>query len=404
MGPVLWPEESRYIPAFDGVRAIAVLLVIWRHTVPLFGMGRLPPEYLGPVSVYARAGWVGVDVFFTLSGFLITGILLRTLGEPGYFRSFYIRRFLRIFPLYYGLITLVILSRVLGGGELVDPAWSYYTYLSNFFVGRSPRDDVALDISWSLSVEEQFYLVWPAFVAVVGSRGMRPLLGAIVAICLLGPVVRWGVFDPATSAAYFDTWSRIDSLAIGALGATLWQARVEWAVRGARLLAVPATVGLLVLVWMLGTGAIGPRSLEFLVPGLSAIALGVTVVLLALASGGLPRVAAVLGSAPFAHVGRVSYGVYLLHPIVLGLWMRLWPRLPLPPAAESRPVALLLYILPPLVSVGVATLVFRTIEAPLLAQKDRLAPYAGLSPRSAPSAGVDEPRAPKSPGHGNLIE
>lgn len=91
----VWPEQRSYVSSFDGLRGIAVMLVLGYHVFDV-----LHPLGLGPVTWIAEVGWVGVDIFFTLSGFLISGILLRTAGKENYFHNFYVRRLLRIFPLY----------------------------------------------------------------------------------------------------------------------------------------------------------------------------------------------------------------------------------------------------------------------------------------------------------------
>jgi peptidoglycan/LPS O-acetylase OafA/YrhL len=362
--PVAWPSDQRYVEAFDGVRAMAVLLVIAYHTRAM-----LDPVDAGLLAGIARNGWVGVDVFFTLSGFLITGILLRTRGQPGWFRNFYVRRILRIFPLYYGLVTLVLGARLLAGAPNVHPWWSFYAFVSNWFVGRSAAEDFALDVSWSLAIEEQFYLLWPAFVALAPRRVFLVGIAVIVLAC---PVVRFVVHDPSHLASYTDTWCRLDALAIGALAAVAWEDRVRWAVVGARVLAWPA---LGVVVALAAVGAMDMRAVGWAVPGYTVVAVAIALVLLALASDGVPAMRWILTWRPLVHVGRVSYGVYLLHPFVLGVLQVVVSGLPIRPA-ESAVASLVAFAVPPLISTAVATLVFRTVEAPILALKDRLAPYA----------------------------
>lgn len=363
--PVLWPADQRYIASFDGLRAIAVLLVIAYHT-----RGMLAPMPLGPWARVAASGWVGVDVFFTLSGFLITGILLRTRDHAHYLRNFYVRRLLRIFPLYYGVITLVMGGRVLAGADpSIHPWWSFYLYVSNVFVGRNQTEDFALDVSWSLSIEEQFYLLWPTLLLLLPPRAFRTM---VVALIVGSPLVRWLVHDPSNIVSYTDTWCRLDALAIGAAGALLWHGHHLGAVQAARRLAPIALVAFAALLF---SGWMDMRSLAWAVPGYSAVALCVATVLLALASDGLPRLRRLLTWRPLVHIGQVSYGVYLLHPLVLGVLHLVWQQLPVPAPSDSVGAAGLAYVVVPALSVAVATLVFRTIEAPMLALKDRWAPY-----------------------------
>ncbi|RMH26225.1 MAG: acyltransferase, partial [Planctomycetota bacterium] len=156
-----------YIPEFDGLRGVAILLVmafhIWRYTGDAVA-GRA-------VSLVAGMGWAGVDVFFVLSGFLITGILLDTKGRPRYWRNFFIRRSLRIFPLYYAVMTALVAGAVVidrldlaiddPALATIDKAWINYLYLTNFVKAFWGANVVPLDIAWSLAVEEQFYIFFP---------------------------------------------------------------------------------------------------------------------------------------------------------------------------------------------------------------------------------------------------
>jgi hypothetical protein len=165
-------------PALDGVRGIAILLVLFHHfTVfdPITGVG----AWLG---FAALLGWCGVDLFFVLSGFLITGILIDARGSSRYFSSFYMRRSLRIFPLYFLVVFLsfVVLPRfpalhdVLAGPTDVVQ-WPYWTYLVNFAIAdRAQFLHGILDISWSLAIEEQFYIVWAVVVWALPVRWLGP--------------------------------------------------------------------------------------------------------------------------------------------------------------------------------------------------------------------------------------
>ena len=148
----------RYIPQFDALRGLAVSIVMLYHLhkdVPALHLHTL-----------FRHGWVGVDLFFVLSGFLITGILVESKDSPRYLRNFYARRILRIWPLYFALLLVCFLlipwvkpesARALK--EACGPPFVYFLFLQNLFptyVGIGP-----LTITWSLAIEEQFYLFWP---------------------------------------------------------------------------------------------------------------------------------------------------------------------------------------------------------------------------------------------------
>src|ERR1700741_4392574 len=152
----------RKIPQLDAIRGIAILVVVVHN---LHGLD------FPPLSLVTNYGWMGVDLFFVLSGFLITGILLDTKLSEHYFRNFYARRGLRIWPLYYAVLlfmfVVVPLLRPQDTAELFQrssPWWSYPLFLQNFLVNAPALAVGPLGVSWSLAVEELFYLVWPFFV------------------------------------------------------------------------------------------------------------------------------------------------------------------------------------------------------------------------------------------------
>ncbi|HLL88149.1 MAG TPA: acyltransferase, partial [Tepidisphaeraceae bacterium] len=186
-GPL--PAARTHYPALDGLRGLAILLVMVSHYVaPPAGGGRWGLVFRRA----ADAGWVGVDLFFALSGFLITGILLDAKGKPGFFRNFFARRTLRVFPLYYGVLFVVcVLLPALGLLKLGVPLsqrwlWLYATNLfpllrsadgAGFFFPNSW--DLQFGHFWSLAVEEHFYLAWPL---VVYALGRRPLMVTCAAL------------------------------------------------------------------------------------------------------------------------------------------------------------------------------------------------------------------------------
>jgi peptidoglycan/LPS O-acetylase OafA/YrhL len=171
------PPEAR-VADLDGLRGLAILAVVAVHsTNALLGLvqqGYPVARVDAPLYLALHAGWAGVDLFFVLSGYLITGILLKAKGQPGYYRNFYARRALRIMPLYYGvLLARLALARAAGPWWLaVNPdEWlAHALYVGNFWqcharTTGTPFDSGGLHVCWSLAVEEQFYLVWPVVVA-----------------------------------------------------------------------------------------------------------------------------------------------------------------------------------------------------------------------------------------------
>lgn len=180
-------------------------------------------------GIAARNGWMGVDLFFVLSGFLITGILFDTKNNEGYFRNFYARRCLRIWPLYYCTLSfmfiVVPLLRPSEAHQIFEPRsmpwWSYLLYLQNFLVPVVTRATGPLGVTWSLAVEEQFYLVWPLVVRFCGERTLPRIT---IAIICLDPALRF-VLAQRGFNIYPNTFCRLDGLMWGALLALLFRSK-----------------------------------------------------------------------------------------------------------------------------------------------------------------------------------
>lgn len=200
------------IPQLDALRGIAVLLVM------VHNLDHYPSLHLSPLS---NNGWMGVDLFFVLSGFLITGILLDAKEQDSYFRNFYARRCLRIWPLYYAVLFLMFvvipLIRPSDWHIVFDarsaPWWSYLFYLQNFMVPVITQATGPLGVTWSLAIEEQFYLVWPLIVRWCSPAQLRWL--AISVICL-SPVLRLYLSLHQINI-YSNVFCRLDGLMAGSL-------------------------------------------------------------------------------------------------------------------------------------------------------------------------------------------
>ena len=240
-------QLSGYNPYLDGFRAIAVLLVMLTHTTYYYTRSFPNTEWERIYLTVVMVGWSGVDLFFVLSGFLITGILLKSKGKPHYFRNFYARRTLRIFPVYY---LLVGISLFLGPRYpfpmpemhiFTDyvPVWEklfYIFYLTNFLELYDSRNVFWLLHCWSLAIEEQFYLVWPFLVFWCGRK---TLVGICFALILSANLFRLQYtledHEANTWLIYHLTHTRWDTLAYGALLAIAatnekWSARIiRWA-------------------------------------------------------------------------------------------------------------------------------------------------------------------------------
>lgn len=203
------PHRAVHIPVLDGLRGLAILLVIVFHfTVSDSNNGALRRSVL----YLTGAGWVGVDLFFVLSGFLITTILYQAKESDGFFRNFYMRRVLRIFPLYYGVLLVAFGIAPLFHKVAVDNQWALWLYLTNFV----PVNHSSFVHFWSLAVEEQFYMVWPAVVFVLNRRALMGVCGAMMLAALVARIVRVSTGSNA-ELTYYATYCRMDSLAVGAL-------------------------------------------------------------------------------------------------------------------------------------------------------------------------------------------
>lgn len=314
------------IPELDGLRGLAILLVFTYHFV-IDTLDRQAYTWAWKLTIY---GWSGVDLFFVLSGFLIGGILVDNRDSINYFRTFYLRRFFRIVPLYMVVLTAVSLS--VATSQI--PTWSYYIFLQNFFM----TDGVgafSLAPTWSLAVEEQFYLVLPLFI-----RFVRRRLVLAVVLCIIGAVVfRW-FFYPNMNLTYLLMPSRADALMLGVLIAIGYRNRKVMALAKNNThimylgLAVLAA-GLLVLAYQ--DRRIG--SSVFQLGGYSAIAVFYSLLLLLALSD--TAVSKIFRSRFLAWFGVLAYGIYLLHrPIMQLTHYLVYNRKPMTESWESLCVTL----------------------------------------------------------------
>jgi peptidoglycan/LPS O-acetylase OafA/YrhL len=255
-------------------------------------------------------GWMGVDLFFVLSGFLITGILLDTRESDGYLKNFYIRRCLRIWPLYYSLLIFVLVVVPWLGPLLAhrvyerpSPWWAYPLFLQNFLVHDPSQTAEPLAVTWSLAIEEQFYLVWPWVVLYCSSSQLRRV--AIWVVCL-SPLLRLYLSYHDVDL-YTNVFCRLDGLMAGALLALFVRsdnpARETLIKRAWILLAVTVTLAC-------ATEALHARWIVYSFSALASAAF----VYLALFSGH-PWLQRALTSRFLMYTGTISYGLYLLHKI-----------------------------------------------------------------------------------------
>jgi peptidoglycan/LPS O-acetylase OafA/YrhL len=363
------------LPALDGLRGLAIGGVLACHLLNAWpGAGALERGVIAALGL----GWTGVDLFFVLSGFLITGILVDTLGQPGWWRGFLVRRALRIFPLYYlSLAAFGLLGPALG---LVDPwtfgrwGWWYWCYLGNWaFPARQVIP--ALSHFWSLAVEEQFYLAWPLVVLAAGRRRLAVAAGALV---LAGPALRLAIVEAGwpVGSAYRVTPGRVDALAAGALLAVA--ARSPAGRAALRRWWGPAT-----LLGAAGFLALGlphgfdmhARPLEIWSHSLLAIAFGGLLAGAVATEGTDHPLRRLLHAAPLALLGRLSYGLYVVHYLVhVGALGALRAR-PWGAALLATRLGYAAYAAAALAAtLALAWTSFHLVERRFLGLKDRLAP------------------------------
>jgi peptidoglycan/LPS O-acetylase OafA/YrhL len=292
------------IPQLDAIRGLAVLLVLLHNT------DVYPSLHLQLIS---RNGWMGVDLFFVLSGLLITGILLDTKQSEGYFRNFYVRRCLRIWPLYYSaLLFMFVIVPLLRPSEAQiifearsAPWWSFPLFLQNFLVLVPTRATGLLGVTWSLAVEEQFYLVWPLVVRFCSAAQLRKI--AIAVICV-SPILRFYLSRHQVDI-YSNTFCRLDGLMAGALLAISLRSDsfLPSTFVSRAWIALLASAPLALLLDTLHA--------RWIVFSLVALA-SVSFVHLALFSK-QKWLQAILTNRFLAYTGTISYGIYLLQKIPL---------------------------------------------------------------------------------------
>lgn len=317
----------KYMPAIDGLRAFAVLAVLIVHFpwMPAPRHVLLDRLHLQPLTQY---GWVGVDLFFVISGFLITGILLDSKQSSHYFRNFYARRALRIWPLYYAVLCFVFVIYPLlhPHGTVAQnlTGWPYYLfYVQNFvfFDNGVPL----LGVTWSLAIEEQFYITWPLIVLLCSRKRLRVIAATLL---LASPVIRL-VLDHTFGHYPTITFSRMDGILAGSLLALWFRSEAFSLAKLRKWASVLLVVGAAGSIYFLTTSRnAGQHSI--LVYSFLAIAF-VGLVGFAAADSLLPRpVYKLLKNPALSYIGKISYGLYLLHPIAYYTYYFLVPRLYLP--------------------------------------------------------------------------
>ena len=381
--------QSPRLPGLDLLRAAAIAWVMLYHLAVL--------GLISPTSWLVRFGWMGVDLFFVLSGFLIAGQLLRpwARGERPSLPRFFARRLLRTLPAYWVVLAIYLLVPVLRETPHLQPVWVFLSFTQNLMLGHAPN---AFSHAWSLSVEEQFYLALPLALLALGVRpSVRAAILAMLAVLVGGMCLRawlWThqVVGPDGQVhdmrymrlIYYPTWSRLDDLLAGVAAAAVKVFRPSlWGKITARpnLLLALGVLGALLSSWLFGDQIAGLWGATFGYPLLAA-SLGAVVV-------GASEPASLIGRRAIPGAGWVaaaSYSLYLSHKMVFhavsaGL-------VPIP--ADWKPVAPLVAVV---LAAPVGAALHLAIERPFLKLRDRLngPSRSSLSAEAGPRLAVAEP-------------
>lgn len=372
-------HKRGYIPEFDGMRGIAILMVMLFHIWRYKGDAILGKA----ISGVAYTGWSGVDVFFVLSGFLITGILLDTRNSDRYWRDFYIRRSLRIFPLYYAVMTCVVVGGLViknmglnledAALQAIDNSWLNYLYVTNFIKAFFPPDYVPLDIAWSLAVEEQFYLVFPFVVRYTDNKTLKY---SLIAAILSAPLFRYLTFisadafeAPRHMGPYVLPYCRMDSLAIGGLAVLIVREASDGFVKRLSQATFPmlALSAVVLSLW-------GRSDVEFVIFGYSVLAIASMTLMLRVFTGNGPIFSKIFCNPILVYIGKISYGLYLLHLIARIAVDQFVLRGLASKINQSTGLAIGRFLLIAAVSIVMASISYFAFERPILRLKDKFAP------------------------------
>jgi peptidoglycan/LPS O-acetylase OafA/YrhL len=369
------------MPELDAVRGLAIAMVVVYHAFYLTNdrAGLSPLANLFEIATWA--GKMGVGLFFVLSGFLITGLLLDSVHRRDYYPRFYKRRALRILPLYYAVLLVLAVVLPLGTQKFLLFSAVYMANLTPIFgIG------IAYPVLWSLAVEEQFYLLWPTVVRNLGRRG---LLAVCLFLIVATPVFRaltflWQAHQGHVRYQFNDyTWNALDGLACGALLAlglrsSAWDRR-RWL--RFSLISMAASVAFMCLAAPFGIldrqHRISGAALQ-VVPWHVAFT-GFLALVLLIGTGPWKSLVVV---PPLRFLGRLSYGLYLIHQLIFRAYnyanSRFFPGLE--SAVGKFPAHIIRFFIVSVVAIALAHLLREHFEEFFLSMKDRTAPVPATLP------------------------
>jgi len=360
-----------YMKQLDGLRAMAVLAVLWTHY--------LPEEYW-LFGIYW--GGYGVRLFFVLSGFLITGILLKsrqhiTQGKQCSFfaiRQFYIRRFLRIFPLYYVILALAVLIAMPQVKEAI--AW-HVSYLSNVYFALQGRFHGSAGHLWSLAVEEQFYLLWPWFILFLPRRWLLPTIIIFIGVAPLFRLTST-VVGVNLVAIWVLTPGACDALCLGALLAYLNSRENALLISKEKVLRYFLLTGLFITIVLPILPYLNTQNLVVSALADTGRSLIFACLVAAAAHGFKSFAGKVLESKPMVYLGKISYGIYLIHAFMPEIVYRTFDYLGL----SGYKLPLIIAFFSTAATIVAATITWHVLERPINDLK-RFFQYADKVPQAA---------------------
>lgn len=364
------PDKESHIPVLDGVRGMAVLIVLLFHFWQSLGAyhHQFSPQWSRLLSL-ASIGQKGVDLFFVLSGFLITGILLRTKGSAHYFKTFYIRRSLRIFPLYFA----VMIGCLVAGAIWSLPAyqwhnnWWYLLYLQNFGDTFWPGSVAGPEHFWSLAVEEHFYFFWPLVVLLLNRRQLVYFSGSVIVSAILVRVV----FLLSGLDVFTFTLCRMDTLAVGALLAILFTDLQSWEkiVKATHWFVLPVA-GITFGSFFVLSGTANPV-LQTFKYSLFACLCGFVLVL-SLSPARSNPFPGLFRFSWLRSMGKTSYAMYVFHPFIYAVVIgRFYKAQWSPVRGDFWPALSIELVLAITLTVLVSKASWVALEHPLIKMKER---------------------------------
>jgi peptidoglycan/LPS O-acetylase OafA/YrhL len=400
-------QKPTHIPGLDGLRVMAIFAVLLCHANMTFS-GEFPASGIErTIATIFGAGWVGVDLFFVLSGFLITGILVRSKGSEHYFRNFYMRRALRILPVYYLYCAIIYLCFWLPKGHPEFGRIEFLSVLTYWYNVRAAFVGHYLPATghlWSLSVEEHFYLVWPLLVLVLDRVRLRKAcifvaIGSLTARLILLQVPHGFI------ASYVLTPCRLDALCLGAFLALLDEPQKEWLRHNGRFVALSALACLAAIAAYQGhlnplvesgVGWPGTHSSRLMLTvGITALAVFFTCAVFRCIAGG--RMTRALEAPVLRWIGKRSYGIYVFHQLVLD---QLAARLVKVRGLQGLPgyqMKFVILVLTAGVVLPLAALSYRFVELPFLRMKRFFPAPAGAEFATAQDVQIASAKAAHEP-------